>query len=139
MKQGASKRAVDLTFKNLFFQPTEFNGIDPALWMQGPGEIAIESCQLGPQFKVNKSDREDKSAGGQNDTINLRPLGHKMIRFKSLEASQASITKVEVYNHQRSMFENQENKKSSITLQVVAIKQIRSELPQFATVTIQRK
>lgn len=114
--RGASKRAVDLTFKNLFFQPTEFNGIDPALWMQGPGEIAIESCQLGPQFKINKSVREVKFAGGGNDTINLRSLGHKMIRFKSLEASQASITKVEVYNHQRSMFENQENKKSSITL-----------------------
>ena len=116
MIRGASARAVDLTFKNLFFQPTEFNGIDPALWMQGPGEIAVESCQLGTKFKVNKSVREVKSAGGGNDTINLRPLGHKMIRFKSLENSQASITQVEVYNHHRSMYENQENKKSSVTL-----------------------
>ena len=94
--RGASKKASQLTFENFFCDPAGFGGVDPAAWLQGPGEIYIEHCPLGPRFNANHAISSSHLAGGGAGRVNTpRPNGHKMIRFSALASSQASITKIE--------------------------------------------
>ena len=112
----ASADAAVLTFKNLFFHPTEFGGIDPALWMQGPGEIGIESNVQAPQFNGNSCWQQKKLASGGSATLNLRQKGHKMIRFTKLQNSQATITRVERWDPVTNQYAVQSNPRTAITL-----------------------
>lgn len=96
----ASKKASQLTFKNLFCNPAGLGGVDPAAWLQGPGEIYIEHCPLGPRFNANHAVGQTHLAGGGAGRITtLRQAGHKMIRFVAPPGSQASITKIEKFNN----------------------------------------
>ena len=112
----ASASAAVLTFKNLFFHPTEFGGVDPALWMQGPGEIGIESNIQASQFNATTCTQQKKLASGGSTTLNLRQLGHKMIRFTKLQNSQATITRVERWNQQTNQYDIQANPKTAVVL-----------------------
>jgi len=96
--RSSSANAAKLTFRNLFFNPTEFNGIDPATWMQGPGLIGVETNTLSQQFRARTATQTTQSASGGVKNHNIRGANHKMIRFKSKPGSQATITKVERFN-----------------------------------------
>ena len=115
--RNASASAAILTFKNLFFHPAEFGGVDPALWMQGPGTIGIESNVQAAQFNANTSNQQTRVASGGSLTLNLRQLGHKMIRFTNLQNSQATITRVERWNPQTNQYDLQASPKTAIVLE----------------------
>jgi hypothetical protein len=94
--RASSKKASQLTFENFFCNPAGFGGVDPAAWLQGPGEIYIEHCPLGPRFRANQAIGSSHMAGGGAGRVNTpRPNGHKMIRFSAPPSSQASITRIE--------------------------------------------
>ncbi|MBT6644854.1 MAG: hypothetical protein HOB52_03535, partial [Euryarchaeota archaeon] len=93
----ASDRAAKITFSKLFSSPTDFNGIDPASWLLGPGDIQGQSAPSAARFPTTRYTPQIKSASGGSGSIHLRVLGHKMIRFRALPNSQATIVDVEMH------------------------------------------
>ena len=101
-------------------------------------EIGIESNIQASQFNANTCRNRKKVASGGSTTLNLRQLGHKMIRFTKLQNSQATITRVERWNQQTNQYDIQANPKTAIVLTPGQNKTDKIKVQRYATVRTQR-
>ena len=94
----ASDKAADVTWNYFFEKPTKLGGLDPAEFMLSPGDIKYDTAVLSGKFPPKNHTPGTTTASGGSQQIKLMKLGHKMIRFKSLDTSQCTITKIERKN-----------------------------------------
>ena len=91
---NASKRAMKATFSKFFSTPEDFDGDDPASWLWGPGMIQVQTAPLGLRFPSRRYVAHEQIAAGGMVTVNIRGDNHKMIRFRDLVDSQASVVQI---------------------------------------------
>jgi len=90
-----SEKAASVTFAKFFHSPEDFDGIDPVTYLFGPGMIEYQTANRAARWPRATYHPEEVVAAGGSPEIRLRDSGHKMLRFVSLDYSQATITSVE--------------------------------------------
>ena len=92
-----ASNAAEITMRKFFNQPSDFDGENPADWMQGSGNILIQTAPLSAsgRFPPRQNTPHELDGGGGGIRINLRRHDHKMLRIKQIPGSIESISSIQ--------------------------------------------